>query len=156
MDTLIHCAGVGRFKDFLKLTAEDLNFVMKTNVEGTFLLMQATYAQMQKQKSGQIIIITSVAAEKAFKESAVYCMSKFAQRGLIEAMRLYAYKDGIRITEVKPGAAFTPMWGQVPAEMSARMMQASDVGRSIVDALFMPLSASIEEITIRPLHGDFD
>ena len=154
VDVCLHSAGVGRFGEFLELTREDLQYVMKTNVEASFLLMQALYRQMQKQKGGQIQWITSVAAEKPFEQSAVYCMSKYAQRGLIEVMRLNAYRDGVRILEVKPGAVFTPMWGDVTPEMKARMMTAGDVAQAMVDAIFISARTSIEEITIRPVSGD--
>ncbi|MBS1958366.1 MAG: SDR family oxidoreductase [Bdellovibrionales bacterium] len=154
VDVCLHSAGVGVFKNFLELTREDVAFTMKTNVEASFLLLQAVYKQMRVQKGGMIQWITSVAAEKPFDQSAAYCMSKYAQQGLMEVMRLYGYQDGIRLIEVKPGAVHTPMWGDVPPEMSARMMAASDVAQAMIDAIFIPSRTTIEEITIRPLHGD--
>jgi sepiapterin reductase len=81
-------------------------------------------------------------------------MSKFAQKGLIEVMRLYGRKDGIRILDVKPGATLTPMWGEVTDEMKCRMMSAEDIAAPIVEALSLPARASVEEIVIRPLQGD--
>jgi len=157
--SLIHCAGVGRFGDFLDLTPEDLQYTLSTNVEGTFLLLQKVYEHMKSQPPedglrGQIQVITSVAAERPFPQSALYCMSKYAQRGLLEVMRGYGYQDAIRILEVRSGAALTPMWGEVAAEQKARMMQAEDVATPMVQALFLPSRASIEIITIRPVHGD--
>ncbi len=159
IDALIHSAGVGRFGDFLELTPDDLKFVIQNNIEATFLLLQAAYRQMKTQKSsgrlrGQIQCITSVAAEKPFPQSSIYCMSKFAQRGLLEVMRHFAHGDQIRILEVQPGATFTPMWGVVPVEMKAKMMAASDIAKPMVDALLMSDQASIEVLTIRPLQGD--
>ena len=154
IDHLIHSAGVGRFGNFLDATLEDVQFVMKTNVEASFLLMQSTYRAMQKQKSGTIVWITSVAGEKPFDHSSVYCMSKYAQRGLIDVMRLYGHKDGIRIIDVKPGATLTPMWGTVDAEMKEKMMTAEDVAQIMVQAILIPTRSSVEDILIRPLHGD--
>ena len=159
IDALIHCAGVGRFKDFLEQTAEDLEFTLKTNVTATFLLLQRTYALMQAQPMraglrGQIQVVTSVAAEQPFLQSSTYCLSKYAQRGLLDVMKLYGRLDGIRILEIKPGAAYTPMWGEVPPEQLARMMTAEDVAQPMVDALQLSPRAALESLTIRPLHGD--
>ena len=164
LDQVIHSAGVGRFGNFLELTREDLEFTMKTNVEACFLFMQAAYAQMSKQSPksdskisshrGDLVFITSVAAEKPFEHSSIYCMSKYAQRGLIESMRLYARKDGIRIIDVKPGAVLTPMWGEVTPDMIPKMMQAEDIAQIIIDALLIHPRASVEEILIRPMGGD--
>jgi sepiapterin reductase len=159
IDVLIHCAGVGRFKDFLEQTPEDLEFTLKTNVTATFLLLQKAYAAMKAQAPrdgmrGQIQVVTSIAAEQPFAQSSTYCLSKYAQRGLLDVMRLYGREDGIRILEVRPGAAYTPMWGEMDPTQVARMMSAADVAQPMVDALALSARASIEVITLRPLHGD--
>lgn len=162
IDQVIHSAGVGRFGHFQRLTREDLEFTMKTNVEASFLFLQSAYGQIKSQAPttadpqyrGDLIWITSVAADRPFEQSAIYCMSKYAQKGLIEVMRLYGRKDGIRILDVKPGATLTPMWGQVPTEMESKMMKAEDVAQAIVDAMTLSPRASIEELVIRPIAGD--
>lgn len=160
IDALIHCAGVGRFKDFLEQTADDLEFTVRTNITATFLLLQRAYAAMKAQAPGegglrgQIQVVTSIAAEQPFAQSSTYCLSKYAQRGLLDVMKLYGRQDGIRILEVRPGAAYTPMWGEMPPDQVARMMTAEDIAQPMVDALALPARASIENITLRPLHGD--
>jgi sepiapterin reductase len=160
VDAFIHCAGVGRFGNFLDLSEADLQFVMKTNVDASFLIMQAVYRQMKSQSfaengmRGQIQWITSVAAETPFEQSAIYCMSKYAQRGLIEVMREYGRKDRIRILDVKPGATFTPMWGEVPSAQQAKMMSANDVAIPMMEALLLDARASLESLTLRPIEGD--
>ena len=159
VDALVHCAGVGRFKDFLEQTPEDLEFTLKTNVTATFLLLQKAYAAMKAQAPrdgmrGQIQVVTSVAAEQPFAQSSTYCLSKYAQRGLLDVMRLYGRQDGIRILEVRPGAAYTPMWGEMPPDQVARMMTAGDVAQPMVDALALSSRAALEVITLRPLNGD--
>jgi sepiapterin reductase len=160
IDTFIHCAGVGRFGSFLDLSREDLHYVMKTNVESSFLLLQAVYGQMKKlsmlpgEIRGQIQWVTSIAAEQPFEQSAIYCMSKYAQRGLLEVLRLYARKDRIRVLEVKPGATYTPMWGEMPMETQNKMMSAMDIAVPMVEALLLPARASLEVLTLRPIGGD--
>ena len=160
VDALIHSAGVGRFGEFLELTPDDLRFVMKNNVEAAFLLLQATYAQMKKQPPsqklrGQIQCITSIAAEKPFPQSSIYCMSKYAQRGLLEVMRHYAYQDQIRILDVKPGATFTPMWGKISSELKSKMMSPKDIASPMVNALLLAPEVTLEELKLRPIGGDF-
>ena len=159
IDALVHCAGVGRFKDFLEQTPEDLEFTVRTNITATFLLLQKAYAAMKAQAPrdgmrGQIQVVTSIAAEQPFAQSSTYCLSKYAQRGLLDVMKLYGRQDGIRILEVRPGAAYTPMWGEMPPDQVARMMTAEDIAQPMIDALALSARASIENITLRPLHGD--
>lgn len=159
IDALIHCAGVGRFKDFLEQTPEDLEFTVRTNITATFLLLQKTYAAMQAQAPrdglrGQIQVVTSIAAAQPFPQSSTYCLSKYAQRGLLDVMRLYGRQDGIRILEVRPGATYTPIWGEMPPDQVARMMTAEDIAEPMVEALWSSSRAALELITVRPLHGD--
>jgi sepiapterin reductase len=103
---------------------------------------------------GQIQVVTSIAAEQPFLQSSSYCMSKYAQRGLLDVMKLYGRQDGIRILEVKPGAAYTPMWGEVEKGQLERMMSPEDVAHPMVEALSLSPRASLESVTIRPIGGD--
>jgi sepiapterin reductase len=154
IDCLVNNAGVGRFKPLAELTEEDFDYTMSINLKGTFFLTQRVFAVMEEKRSGHIFFITSIAAETAFKSSSVYCMSKFGQKGLVEAMRLYAKTCNVRITNVMPGAVCTPMWGEVPDNMKSLMMMPEDISRPVVNAYFMPQRTSVEELVLRPVSGD--
>lgn len=154
IDCLVNNAGVGRFGALHDMTEEDFDYTMSTNLKGTFFLTQALFSIMERQRSGHIFFITSVAATKAFKHSSIYCMSKFGQRGLVETMRLYARKCNVRITDVQPGAVYTPMWGEVSDEMQALMMMPEDIAAPVVQAYLQPSRTVVEEIVLRPTGGD--
>lgn len=154
VDCLINNAGVGRFKHILELTEEDYDFTMNTNLKGTFFLTQKVFAEMQARQSGHIFFITSVAAETPFEQSALYCASKFGQKGLVEVLRLYARKCKVRITNVMPGAVATPMWGEARETLSERMMMPEDIAKPIVEAYLQPTRTCVEEIVLRPIGGD--
>ena len=161
LNCLLHSAGVGRFGNFLDVTPDDVDFVVNTNIKATFLLLQSAYRHLKSVAitqpeglRGQIQVITSVAADRPFEQSSIYCMSKYAQQGLLEVMRLYAHQDRIRITEVQPGATFTPMWGQVSDEMLQKMAGPESVATPMIDALLMPSNSTQELIRIRPIAGD--
>jgi len=156
IDCLINDAGVGRFKPFTELTEEDYEYTMATNLKGTFFLTQRVFPVMQKKRSGHIFFITSIAAETAFKSSSLYSMSKFGQKGFIEAIRLYAKSCNVRITNVMPGAVYTPMWGEVPEEMKALMMRPEDISGPLLNAYLLPQRTSVEELVIRPVCGDIN
>lgn len=156
VDCLVNNAGVGRFKPFAELTEEDFDYTVATNLKGTFFLTQKLFPVMEKQKKGHIFFVTSIAAEKAFKTSSIYCMTKFAQKGLLEALRLYARECNVRITNVMPGAVYTPMWGEVPEEMQAMMMMPEDIAAAVSGAYFLPQRTSVEELVIRPVGGDIN
>lgn len=154
VDVLINNAGTGVFKHVGEYTVDDYSQVFDTNVKGTFFLTQNVFTHMQKAKSGTIVFVTSTAAEKAYEEGALYCASKFAQRGLLEVLRIPARKAGVRIINVMPGPVFTPMWGNVSADLKAQMVMPEDVAAMTVAALAQPPRSAIEEIVIRPVGGD--
>ncbi|ABL65780.1 SDR family oxidoreductase [Chlorobium phaeobacteroides] len=156
IDCLINNAGVGRFKPFGEMTEEDFDYTVATNLKGTFFLTQSVFRAMEKKKSGHIFFITSIAAEKAFKSSTIYSMSKFGQKGLLEALRLYAAESNIRITNVMPGAVFTPMWGEVSENMQALMMRPEDIAGPVVNTYLLPSRTTVEELVIRPVGGDIN
>ena len=156
IDCLINNAGVGRFKPLAELTEEDFDYTMATNLKGTFFLTQKIFPVMDKKRSGHIFFITSIAAEIAFKSSSIYCMSKFGQKGLVEAIRLYAKTCNVRITNVMTGAVYTPMWGELPDAMKTVMMRPEDIATPVVSAYFMPERTSVEELVLRPVCGDIN
>jgi len=156
IDCLINNAGVGRFKNFTELSEEDFDYTMSVNTKGTFFLTQKVFPVMEKKRSGHIFFITSIAAETAFKSSAIYSMSKFAQKGLVESLRLYGRECNVRITNVMPGAVFTPMWGEAGEDLKNVMMMPEDIAGPIVDAYLQPARTSVEEIVLRPVGGDIN
>ena len=154
VDCLVNNAGVGRFKDLGEMTEEDFDYTLATNLKGTFFLTQKVFAVMEKKRSGHIFFITSIAAETAFKSSSLYSMSKFGQKGLVETIRLYAKSCNVKITNVMPGAVYTPMWGEVPDMTKNVMMLPEDISVPVVNAYLSTQRASIEELVIRPVCGD--
>ena len=129
---------------------------MSINLKGTFFLTQRVFAVMEEKRSGHIFFITSIAAKMSFKSSSLYSMSKFGQNGLVEAIRLYAKECNVRITNVMPGAVYTPMWGEVPDTMQSVMMRPEDIAAPVVGAYFMPQRTAVEELVIRPVCGDIN
>lgn len=156
IDCLVNNAGVGRFKPFTELTVDDYEYTMATNLKGTFFLTQKVFPVMEQKRSGHIFFITSIAAETAFKSSSLYSMSKFGQKGFLEAIRLYAKDCNVRITNVMPGAVHTPMWGEVSEEMKSVMMIPEDISGPLVNAYLLPQRTSVEELVIRPVGGDIN
>ena len=83
-------------------------------------------------------------------------MSKFGQKGLVETIRLYAKTCNVRITNVMPGAVYTPMWGEVPDTLKNVMMMPEDISAPVVNAYLTAQRTSLEELVIRPVCGDIN
>ncbi len=111
IDLLVNNAGVApRVRaDLLEMTPESFDYVVGVNLKGMFFLTQTVARQMERQKSGCIINITSCSAEVVSVNRGEYCMSK---AGASMATKLFAVRLaplGIPVYEIRPGIIETSM-----------------------------------------------
>ncbi len=111
IDLLVNNAGVAPKvrADLLEMNEESFDFVLDTNLKGTFFLTQLASKQMLEQKCGQIINISSVSAYATSINRGEYCMAK---AGISMLTALYADRlaqDGINVYEIRPGIIETDM-----------------------------------------------
>jgi 3-oxoacyl-[acyl-carrier protein] reductase len=107
IDILINNTGVGNYKNLVDTSAEDYEQMMDTNVRSTFLFTRHTVPVMLKQKSGTILMISSMAGVYGFGGEAVYCMTKFAQIGFAQALDRELRQSGIKVGAICPGGVKT-------------------------------------------------
>ena len=100
-------AFAGNYKNLVDTNAEDYDGLMDTNVRSTFLFTRHTVPVMLKQKSGTILMISSMAGVYGFGGEAVYCMTKFAQVGFAQALDRELRESGIKVGAICPGGVKT-------------------------------------------------
>ena len=121
IDILINNAGVTHAADFLDLTEDDFDRVLRINLKSMFLCGQAVARQMVKQRSGCIINMSSVNAELAIPNQVPYVVSKGAINQLTKVMSLNLVSHGIRVNGIGPGTILTELAKQaVMASPEAR------------------------------------
>lgn len=116
LDILVNNAGICQFKPFLEMTEKEWDLTIDINLKGYFFCAQAAAKEMQKQKSGAIVNIASVAMGQigvGFPSLTHYCASKGGIVGMSEAMAIELAPYNIRVNVVSPGAIDTPMIDQV-------------------------------------------
>ncbi len=104
----------GRFDE---LPLEAFRQAMAVNYFGTLHLVRAVLPAMRRRGDGHIVMIASGVALIAFYGYTAYAPSKFAVRGLAEALRSELAADGIRVSIVYPPDTDTPM---LRAELASR------------------------------------
>jgi 3-oxoacyl-[acyl-carrier protein] reductase len=109
IDVLVNNAGVAVVKSLVDTTDHEYDRVVDTNLKGVFFCCKAVLPHMIKQKSGQIINISSGAGKTGFADLSVYCASKFGVIGLTESLAEEASPYGIKVFSVCPGAVATQM-----------------------------------------------
>jgi 3-oxoacyl-[acyl-carrier protein] reductase len=103
IDILINNTGVGNYKNLMNTSAAEYDEMMDTNVRTTFLFTRHTVPVMLMQKSGTILMISSMAGVYGFGGEAVYCMTKFAQVGFAQALDRELRESGIKVGAICPG-----------------------------------------------------
>lgn len=108
LDALINNAAVQICKPLLKLTSEDWDTTMATNVRSAFLTVREFHSLL-KESGGAVVNVSSVHAIATSVGMAAYAASKGALVALTRSMALELGRDNIRVNAVLPGAVDTPM-----------------------------------------------
>jgi short-subunit dehydrogenase len=102
LDVVIANAGFGVKGSITALKLEDYRRQMETNVFGVLRTIYAAWPEVEK-KRGNIVIVGSVAGWVATPGGSPYSMSKFALRGLADAITPELRRSGIKVTLISPG-----------------------------------------------------
>eukprot|EP00892_Ulva_mutabilis_P006108 jgi/Ulvmu1/386/UM001_0393.1 len=109
LDVLINNVGTNRRKTALDATAEDLTFLMNTNVQSALHLSQLCHPWLTQAEAASIIFNTSVAGgPQAYKSGCMYAMTKASLNQLAKSLACEWAKDGIRVNAVAPWYTATP------------------------------------------------
>jgi NAD(P)-dependent dehydrogenase (short-subunit alcohol dehydrogenase family) len=109
IDILVNNAGINLKKDFTKVTDEDFQKIMHTNVNAMFSLSREVVKYMMENRSGSIINISSMAAQYGLPKVIAYSASKAAIEGMTRAMAVELSPKGIRVNCIAPGFIATDM-----------------------------------------------
>jgi NAD(P)-dependent dehydrogenase (short-subunit alcohol dehydrogenase family) len=109
LDVLVNAAGMNLRQPATTFTPEDFDRLMSVNLKGAFFASQAAAAIFKARGGGVILNVTSIAAEVALPNIALYAMSKGGMRQMTRALALEWAKDGIRVNALAPGRFWTAM-----------------------------------------------
>ena len=114
VDILVNNAGLTRDGLFMRMSEEDWDVVLDTNLKGAFNFIQAVIRPMLKQRSGHIINIASVAGLMGNAGQANYAASKAGLIGLTKTIAREVSSRGITCNAVAPGFITTDMTDVLP------------------------------------------
>lgn len=151
---LVNNAGVMIARPFEKLTLEDWDTTMSTNLRSLFVVTRAIIPSMRRRRAGTIVNVASLAGRNGFVGGAAYCASKHAVLGFSRALMLEFRKEGIRVIAICPGSVDTDMLRDQPMLKSnpERILQSEDVADAILHAVRLPGRALVSELDIRPTN----
>ncbi len=109
LDILVNNAGITRDNLLMKMSEEDFDAVINTNLKGAFNCIKNISRQMLKQKGGRIINISSVSGVMGNAGQANYSASKAGVIGLTKAVARELATRGVTCNAVAPGFIETEM-----------------------------------------------
>jgi NADP-dependent 3-hydroxy acid dehydrogenase YdfG len=154
IDNLICCAGYGQFGSLEEFSCEQINRLMTVNFTSQACVTRAIIPVMKKANAGKIIFIGSEAARQGRKFGTIYCASKFALRGMAQALREECNTRNIAVTIVNPGMVRSEFYDGLsfqPGEAPENYLTRQDVATTILQILDTPGTMVIDEINLSPL-----
>ncbi|BCG03831.1 gluconate 5-dehydrogenase (plasmid) [Paraburkholderia sp. PGU19] len=156
VDTLINNAGIFIAKPFTQYTAEDYASVMNVNMNGFFHITQLAIVEMEKNKSGHVLQITTSLVDHAISgvPSVLASLTKGGLNAATKSLAIEYAKTGIRVNAVSPGAIKSPMHAPETHEALGALHPVGHMGEmsDIVNAVLYLDSAPF--VTGEILHVD--
>jgi NADP-dependent 3-hydroxy acid dehydrogenase YdfG len=154
IDILVHSAGVIRLSSFECASPDQLDWHYKVNVRAPYLLTQGLLPVI-KARQGQIVFVNSTAGLRAGANASQYASSKHALKAVADSLREEINGGGVRVLSLFLGRTASPMQASVH-EMEHRkynpelLMQPEDVAAVVINALTLPPTAEVTEVSMRP------
>jgi len=159
VDVIINNAGLMPQSPLDRYKIDEWDRMIDVNIKGVLYGIAAVLPYMQKQKSGHIINVSSVAGHKVRAGGAVYSATKHAVRVISEGLRQEVKPYNIRTTIISPGAVETELPSTISEPDIAEnfiafykkiAIPADSFARAVAFAVSQPDDVDINEILFRP------
>ena len=159
LDVLVNNAGITKDGLMIRMTEQDWDAVIGTNLKGVFNFSKAVYRPMMKQRSGKIINISSVVGVMGNPGQANYAASKAGIIGFSKSLAKELGSRGVTVNVVAPGYVATDMTAALSGKAQEAMLAAIPLGRpagpqDVANAVLFLASTYSDYITGHVLHVD--
>jgi len=160
IDVLINNAGNAHgLATFQEASLDDLEAMIDINVKGIIYVTKALLPLMMGKGSGHIVNLSSIAGKEAYQNGTIYCASKAAVEAFSKGLRYDLLSEGIKVTNVAPGAVetdFSLIRFKGDSDRAAQVYQgytplvAEDIANAIAYIINQPEHVQIADITVFP------
>lgn len=129
IDVLINNAGISRDAPLHKMSSEQWDAVMRTNLTGVFNMTRATINGMRQRGFGRIINIGSINGEAGAFGLTNYSAAKAGVHGFTKALAIESAGKGITVNTIAPGYIATDLLADLSEGVMANIVASIPVGR---------------------------
>ncbi len=154
IDALVCNAGRGQFASLEEFSYEQIDSLISLNFTSQVYLIRTLMPGLKRLGRGDIIIMGSEAALSGGRKGALYSATKFALRGLSQALRDEVAKSGVRVTLINPGMVKTAFFDTLnfePGQDENNYILPSDVAHTVKCLLSSRANIVFDEINLSPL-----
>ena len=129
VDILVNCAGITRDKTLRRMTPDQWDSVMRTNLDSAFNVTRHVVENMSDNGYGRIVNISSVNGQKGQFGQANYSAAKAGLHGFTKAVAQELAAKGVTVNSVSPGYVKTEMTDAIPEDVRDSILQQVPMGR---------------------------
>jgi len=123
IDILVNNAGITRDNLLMRMSEDEFDAVIRTNLKGTFLLTKAVSRQMVKQRSGRIINMSSVVGMMGNAGQSNYSAAKAGIAAFTKSTARELGSRGITVNAIAPGFIQTAMTASLPEAVQKAFLE---------------------------------
>jgi short-subunit dehydrogenase len=149
LDVMMCNAGFGIAGAIDDITPDQMQTIMNVNYTGTYHATRAALPLFRRQRSGHVIIVSSIVGKRGVPYMGAYSATKFAQVGLAECMRAELVGTGIHVSVVYPVSTETEFFDVMSRETGTAVTRAGGPRQSpdaVADAIARAIHRPIPEI----------
>lgn len=160
IDGLLANAGIYIPGQIAEGNPDDWARLIDVNINGVMRCVHAVLPYMQEQKSGDILVTSSISGFSDIHWEPVYSASKHAIQSFVHTLRRQVIPYNIRVGSIAPGTVANELWGISSAEEIARRvadhscLRSEDVAEAIVFMLSQPPHVVIRDLVMLPQAFD--
>ncbi|MEP9377102.1 acetoacetyl-CoA reductase [Aquabacter sp. CN5-332] len=129
VDVLVNNAGITRDATLHRMTLEQWNAVINTNLNSAFNMCRQVIEGMRARKFGRIVCISSINGQKGQFGQTNYSAAKAGEIGFVKALAQESAALGITVNAIAPGYIATEMVRAVPEDVLKKIISTIPVGR---------------------------
>jgi ribitol 2-dehydrogenase len=160
IDILHANAGTYVGGDLVDSDTEEIDRMLTLNVNVVMKNVHDVLRHMIEQRTGDIIVTSSLAAHFPTPWEPVYAASKWAINCFVQTVRRQVFKHGIRVGSISPGPVVSALLADWPpdklkeARDSGSLLEAADVAEVVMFMLTRPRGMTIRDVVMLPTNFD--